>query len=322
LIVHFKKYLIIEIYQGLQYLYLYKIKEQVDKTMQVQQLNFTDINPHVRYANLLQCLPGFIEGPRLIYDHQFVYVHTGKGFMEIDGTRYCALPGDLFYYGPGIIHAFYADENEPYVLTGIHFDYTKRYKDQQFPIGNFSLQLYDEKLITENIVFNDFNGFPPKSGIYKDSSIQGLLLELVNEFECGRIHNQEYIDGLMKVFLVQVIRCNLLASQFSSKYQIVEEAIKYIQDNYNVELTNDSIAARFHFNANYLNQLMLMHTGVTLRQYLINIRIKKAMDMLLHTNMSVTEISANVGYSDLHYFSRLFKKKTGFSPIKIKSKSI
>jgi hypothetical protein len=88
------------------------------------------------------------------------------------------------------------------------------------------------------------NGFPTKSGIYKDFSVQRLFLQIVNEFECGRIHNQEYMDGLLKVFIIQVVRNNLLdSSQSNLKFEYVEEVIKYILKSYNTELTNEFFAS-------------------------------------------------------------------------------
>lgn len=288
--------------------------------MQIQRLRFDEINPHVRHINLLQCCAGFIEGPRRIYDHQFVYVHKGRGRMEIAGHMHTALPGDLFFYGPGVVHAFYADQEDPYLLSGIHFDFTGDYRGLSFPIGPFGLQAYREYMMTREIEFTDFGGFPPRTGLHANTRVRELILEMYHEFEGGRIYGREYINGLFKTFLAIAAR-EILFSKIEpdSKNDTVSSVIRYIQEHYSEDLTNESIAARFHFHPNYLNQLMAAHTGIPLRQYLIDFRIRKALDMLLHTRLSIAEISGKIGYRDLHYFSRVFKKKTGMTLVQVRA---
>jgi AraC-like DNA-binding protein len=288
--------------------------------MDIKQLNFNDIKPNVRYVNLLQCNPGFIEGPRRIYDHQFVYVHKGRGKVEIAGRTYTAFSGDLFFYEPGTIHAFYADVDEPYLLTGIHFDFTDIHRDRMFPIGPFALQFFNEDLITEKIHFTDFKGFPPHIHISSNSKIREIILDMVHEYEIGKIYSQEYLSGLFQIFLTIVAR-NIQFDNIESdsKGEVVNSVINFIQEHYYENLTNQLIAQKFHFHPNYLNHIITSYTGMSLRQYLIDFRIRKSLDMLLYTRLTVTEIAKTVGFKDLHYFSRLFKNKTSLSPLQVRS---
>jgi len=59
---------------------------------------------------------------------------------------------------------------------------------------------------------------------------------------------------------------------------------------------------------------MVMHTGLSLHQYVISLRISKAIGMLETTNMQITEIAYAVGFKDMCHFSRYFKKTTGRTP--------
>lgn len=291
--------------------------------MRDKSLYFKDINPHVRSVNLLQCKPGFVEGPRKIYDHQFIYVHKGIGWIQIAEKKYPAKPGDLFLYGAGVLHTFIADNKDPYLLSGIHFDFTQDFNDLQFPIGPFGLNSFNEELKTESINFKDFLGFPEYIELASDTKIRKLIYEMVDEFEYGRIFNQDYVNSILKILLIRVARyvlLNKISDEFNNN--ITESVIDYIQENFTQNLTNENIALKFHFNHNYLNHLMVAHTGVTLRQYLIDFRLRKAMDMLIHTDLSTTNIAKAVGYEDVHYFSRLFKKKTGLTPRQIHSSKI
>lgn len=288
--------------------------------MDIKLLNFRDIKPNVRYVNLLQCDSGFVEGPRRIYDHQFVYVHKGRGRMEIAGKTYTALPGDLFLYEPGTVHSFYADVLEPYLLTGIHFDFTDNHKNRIFPIGPFALQAFKEELVTETVKFIDFPGFAPHIRLGSDAKSREIIFDMLHEFESGKIYSQEYVSGLFQTFLTIIVRHILLDGiEQVSKDEIINSVIKFIHEHYSEDLTNELLAQKFHFHRNYLNHLMTTYTGVSLRQYLIDYRIRKSIDMLLHTKLTITEISEKVGFKDLHYFSRLFKKKTGLTPQQVRS---
>lgn len=282
-------------------------------------MKFNDIAPNVRYVNLLQCPPAFHEGPRMIYDHQFIYVHKGNGMFQIDGFYYKAMPGDLFYYGPAVTHTIIADSDEPFLLSGIHFDFTRNHTDTPFPIGPFKLDCFQRKLVTEHINFADFCGFPDHINLSCDYRIRELILEMVREYESGRIFHSNYINGLFSTWL-SIVGRYIVAKQKKIKIgeEIISQVIQFIHDNYAKNLSNEDIGKQFHFNAQYLNQLMAAHTGVPLRRYMIDLRIKKALDMILNSNMSISEISRKVGYYDIHYFSRLFRKKTGFSPSRIK----
>ena len=64
---------------------------------------------------------------------------------------------------------------------------------------------------------------------------------------------------------------------------------------------------------NYYRKIFKEETGVTPVEYLLDIRIEKAKDLLLH-NFAVNEVANKVGFPDPYYFSKVFKKKTGISP--------
>jgi AraC-like DNA-binding protein len=283
-------------------------------------MSFNDITPNLRHINLLQCTADFCEGPRMIYDHQIVYVHKGRGFLEIDGQRYDALPGDLFFYGPKTLHKMVSDPHVPYLLTGFHFDFTQNHSSIPYPIGTFSPAYFKEDLLTECVSFTDFSGFPPHISITNDPTLVELLFTMLREFNSHKLFHTPLINGLFAAWLSRVARhISLKEKNMDIKDEIIGRVIKFIQDNYNKQLPNESIGARFNFHPNYLNQLILAHTGFTLRQYIINLRIKKAMDMLVNSQMSTAEVCFEIGYDNIHYFTRLFKKKTGFTPGSIKS---
>lgn len=93
-----------------------------------------------------------------------------------------------------------------------------------------------------------------------------------------------------------------------------DEIIKFLTQNYMRNITNQDIARCFHYHPDHINRIVYSYTGMTLKQYIIDLRIRAAIDLLLHTDLDISEIASEVGYENVYYFSRIFKKKTGYAP--------
>ncbi|OIA99697.1 DNA-binding response regulator [Paenibacillus sp. LC231] len=94
----------------------------------------------------------------------------------------------------------------------------------------------------------------------------------------------------------------------------MDRLLEYIQDHYADPITLTGVARQFHFNASYLSSYFAAYNGEGFSEYLNKIRLEKAMELLITTEHTISEISASVGYSDQSYFTKVFKKQTGISP--------
>ncbi|MCK9860505.1 response regulator [Paenibacillus sp. ATY16] len=105
-------------------------------------------------------------------------------------------------------------------------------------------------------------------------------------------------------------------SESSDKYgDVIKQAKDYIQSHYNNEqLSLKMMAAHVRISPSHLSKVFSQETGQTLTEYLTQIRIGKAMELLKTTRSKSFEIAFEVGYNDPHYFSNLFKKMTGMTP--------
>ena len=95
---------------------------------------------------------------------------------------------------------------------------------------------------------------------------------------------------------------------------VIDRVQIYIRHNYQKDLTQDFIASLFYLNRSYLSTLFRQKTGMKFIDYLNEIRLEKAMEMLLGTNRRMYQVSKAVGYDNPKYFFRVFKKKTGMTP--------
>lgn len=95
---------------------------------------------------------------------------------------------------------------------------------------------------------------------------------------------------------------------------VIEEAMHYIDANYNQDLRLKDVAEDVAISPQYFSRIFKLELGVNFIDYLTNVRIEKAKTMLKADEMSIKEICYEIGYNDPNYFSRLFKKTVGVSP--------
>lgn len=97
------------------------------------------------------------------------------------------------------------------------------------------------------------------------------------------------------------------------------QIVRYVQEHYNEPITRESIARLFHYHEDYMSRQFKAETGQSLIDYVIGVRIAKAGHLLRATDMSIREAAASVGYADVSYFIRVFKKQTGLTPKQYKA---
>jgi two-component system response regulator YesN len=109
-------------------------------------------------------------------------------------------------------------------------------------------------------------------------------------------------------------------SQPNSQYKnLIHQAIDYLEHHYtNPELSLNELAAQANLSASHFSVVFSQETGQTFKEYLTGLRINKAKELLRMTSLRSADIAYQVGYNDPHYFSSVFKKNTGFSPIEFR----
>lgn len=159
------------------------------------------------------------------------------------------------------------------------------------------------------IAFNLFSEFNQITGI-NDQSINSIYDYIINsdtlDAACG--------------FICDRIQDLVGDDIFTNENNKIINSIKLnIRQNYSKDLNLDLIASKYNISKNYLCHLFKKTTGETYLSYLTSVRIEKAKELLLKTNMKIYEIAEMVGIPDPRYFSRLFKKSVGMLPTDFKN---
>jgi AraC-like DNA-binding protein len=150
-------------------------------------------------------------------------------------------------------------------------------------------------------------------------SINRYCNEIFHEYTTHSFGSEEFIACLLRTLLILLIRStNRAVNPVSST---VPQIVKgYIEENYVVDLSLNDLASVVYVSPYHLAHLFKMEIGMSPIQYLIKCRIDKAKKLLAGTNLSVQEISVEVGYPNANYFNLLFKKIVGESPGKFRKK--
>lgn len=112
-----------------------------------------------------------------------------------------------------------------------------------------------------------------------------------------------------------------LGSSFNeeTRQTAVAEVKEYIEKHYNEVITRNQIENLVHLNSDYINREFKKATGYTLMEYIQFYRVKMAKHMLSKTDDTVAQICTKTGYDSPAYFSKIFKKRTGVTPLEFRA---
>jgi len=100
----------------------------------------------------------------------------------------------------------------------------------------------------------------------------------------------------------------------SAGARAVQLACEYVQENYARDFSLADVASHVHFSPYYFTRLFKAETGMTLGEYRTNVRLSRATDLLVGTDLPVRSVAEQVGYRSYHYFATRFKEKFGTTP--------
>ena len=247
-----------------------------------------------------QCDPGHSFGPASRNHYLFHYVISGTGTLMADNKKgetqiYSIKSGQGFLIFPGQINTYYADKSLPWEYLWIEFD---------------GLRIGEALNLTH---------LTPDSPVYRPQ-YKDLREKMVEELTYIVHHPKEspfHLIGHLYFFLDYLAQSakseNLAPSSKMSDYYI-KEAISYIEQNFQNEITIEEIASVCGINRTYLGKIFKKSIDRTPQEFLINYRMIKATELLKLTALSIADIGSAVGYENQLHFSRAFKHVYGIPP--------
>lgn len=227
------------------------------------------------------------------------------GWREYDFTR-----GSMNFFAPGQIHAW--TENREHAnawgwMLAFHPDFIRKY-----PLGTkigklkfFSYETNEALHISDS----------------ERSMLEGIMQNIESEDKRSiDEHSQDIIVSQLDVLLNYAERFytrqfrtrNSVESDILTRFQSILH--NHFEDNKDKLITANDIASELAMSTHYLSDLLRNITGMNTQQHIHALLIERAKTLLLTTTLSVNEIAFSLGFEYPHYFSRLFKSKTGQTP--------
>lgn len=262
--------------------------------------NFIDLRLY--QSGMEKCVPAHSFGPAARNNYLFHYIMKGSGTLMADDSkgitrRYELKKGQGFLLFPDQIATYIASRDDPWEYMWIEFG-GLRVKEA----------LINTELSLDNCIYQS---------IYPE-----IREKMIKEIEYIVYHPQDSTMGLighLYLFFDALIRsCSLPVSSSNRKMSdyYIKEAIHYVEQNFANDISVESIAEILGINRTYFGKIFKKSTGKSPQQFIIEYRMTKACSLLQQTNMTVTEISRQIGYENPFHFSRAFKQIYNVSPSK------
>lgn len=234
---------------------------------------------------------------------QLVITLQGRGAITAAGTTYDLIPGKAFLHNhndPQICYFYPEDGTAPWQFLWIAF------------FGGNSYELTAE--INRNY------------GYIFDVPLDGdLVTELLNyKNYAGEIQIISPMEGAAIVYDMFNKLCLPAAVKScpSGSGALIGEIQSMINSAPGSELPVEKIAEKFNMSREHLSRIFVRETGIALHEYIIRIRLKMAVTMLLQTRLSSKEIADRCGWKDYSNFYRIFKRRVGYSPYDLRAQGI
>ena len=277
-------------------------------------MTVSEINPFIRFAGeILLSETGY---DTLTYDHRLFYITDGVCSINIEGNENILRKGSVVLIQSGTQYKFNIRENTRLVV--LNFDYTQKFSNIKNFIKPVKANVFNKNKILEQVNFSDAKILNTPIVISDIYELNQFLVLVVEEWHKCLLYSNEFSSALLKEIILKILRSSVFSS--SGAYNRISLVIRYIEENYSKNISNDELAKISGYHPYHLNRLMNKYAKTTIHKYLTNYRIKKSQEYLTDTDFSISEISDLCGFKTPYYFSNLFKEKFNISPLQYRKK--
>lgn len=250
----------------------------------------------------------FIDDIVVARDCRIIYILSGTGIFECNNKAYPLHKHTLIYYPPGM--PYHIHSSELMTFYTVNFDFTQEFSH----IGVMVPQ--KESVFDYSTVFRYNIEIP---NIFSDVIYVNNAKEIGSDIES--IYNEskkskknQYIESLyMNIILLKLSGSEEINKQ---KTPLCEKIKEIIETNLSVNIKY--ISDELHYHPYYLNEVFVKNEGITLHKYITGQRLIRAREMLLTTDISISEISYQCGFCSQSHMSKAFKDVYKITPAKMR----
>ncbi len=253
------------------------------------------------------------------HSHEYLqiwYVRRGKCKNYLNGYEYNYSQGGICIIPPFVEHRI---ENDDETSVLICCEFSERFINEALQYENrdglFDIAYLEPFFLSENMVEQLF-----KISDDKLPFVDKIFSDLLREYNTYRKHSYLFIKADLLKLLATIAseydaRGNHETDELFEKYRdAIDRAICYINENYNEKIYLEEACRIAMMSTSTFSYIFKQVTGKTFSEYVMNLRLRHAAELLRDTQTSLVEICEICGFSDSNYFSRVFKKSYGMPP--------
>ncbi|MBP1991458.1 AraC family transcriptional regulator [Paenibacillus eucommiae] len=234
----------------------------------------------------------------------FLFAVRGGAYVQLDGVKHQANRFHILHGGKGCCLDICPIEES--------FEYYMIYYKAMIPLP---VRQEIIAMMERNNPFHMQHGFIPDHPASLLHKVQLMHREWEEQGPLERFHVKALFYQFVFELLWQIHSHHIPTIQTD----LVAQAIRYMQEHYAQPITLDLLAEVLDSSPRHLTRLFKRQTGSSPIDYVIQIRMDKAKEMLLASDATLQEIAEGIGYPDSYYFAKMFKKFVGIAPIRYRS---
>ena len=257
-------------------------------------------------------ITGKFKAPTADWKHENMYLGEYELFVMTEGTMYLSYNGENFEVHPG-----------EYLLLPPCNSFRQGYKEAYcaFYWLHFSADLGDSIPLSlaggsTNSDTDTYYTLPQLGTLPNPEKVVVMMKQLQDMVKNN--YPAVSLDAMSTATVTelygQLARQNSISMQGGFKKQVYNDILDYIKTHIAENIKVVDVAEAFGYNEKYLSHRFAEVAGMPLKQYITRCKIDEANFMLSDTNKTISDIAAELGFSDSHNFARCYKKSTGLTP--------
>ena len=272
------------------------------------------IVPYVRDASF-PVRSAWYTAPRRLLDYLLMYVQEGEMIARVEGRRHRVRAGDFCLIQPGELHTL---EGPAHTITPyVHFDvFYNPARERSFVVrsGRVDLSgledLKQPRLEAAVGVRVPTRLIPPHPAQFRDTMLKTIGIWQRSDF-LGQLESHYLATSLVLSVLQGYSR---RSSDSPDQPEFLNWITSFMSLHLSEPLSVSDMAARAGLSPSRFSQVFRNRFGRPPHQFLMHLRIQRAQDLLHHTSLTMRDISAQCGFSDVHHFAKTFKRLSGQTP--------
>ena len=240
---------------------------------------------------------------------EFVYITSGSTVHTLNDNSIILQAGDYFIVDLGSEHSYEASKD--LILINCLF-LPELIDDTLRDCCSFAALMHGCMIRYHKL----YLGQTPANQIFHDNdgSILQLLNGMIKEYQEKRVGYTEIFRCRLLEVLILIMRNIVDNDSNIHNSTMVLDAIRYIKGNYQNQKILSEFCHQFHFTPQYVSRKFKQETGFTVKEYLQKVRMEKSCELLAGSDMLISEIAQAVGYADVKFFNKLFRRILKMSP--------